>query len=379
MINFDDDKSFIENYEKLKSSRKMGELYKCDRKTITAHAKKIGYDYSKNKELKISAIPIKQVIKDYEQFQSAIKVGEKYGCSGTAVLQYLKKNNYKPKNFLHKLDEVYPEDFILKYEELKNAKRMGQFYNCSSTAIINYAKKINYDTNQNKEYKLSQEDKEEILQAYYSDLTSTELSNKYNVSRGIITKIWYDAGLKGKENNGGKQSAIDITGQKFGKWTVLYKTVKRNSGGSVYWHCRCECGIEKDVLGTSLRQGLSLSCGAHGNISKGNEKIKALLIKANIDFELEKKFPTCKDKKELPFDFYVNNSYLIEFDGEQHYNTDSLFDYNYTHSHDLIKNEWCKKNKIPLIRIPYTHLDNLVLEDLLLETSNFIEIMPTIN
>ena len=195
----------------------------------------------------------------------------------------------------------------------------------------------------------------------------------------MITKIWFDAGLKGKDNNGGEQSAIDMTGQKIGKWTVLYKTDKRNDGGTIYWHCRCECGVEKDVLGTSLRQGLSLSCGAHGNISKGNEKIKNLLINANINFEVEKKFPTCKDKKELPFDFYVNNSYLIEYDGEQHYNTDSLFDYNYTHSHDLVKNEWCKINQIPLIRIPYTHLNNLILEDLLLETSNFIEIMPTIN
>ena len=66
MINFGDDKSFIENYERLKSSRKMGELYGCDKKTITAHAKKIGYDYGKNKELKISTVPIEQVIEDYE-------------------------------------------------------------------------------------------------------------------------------------------------------------------------------------------------------------------------------------------------------------------------------------------------------------------------
>ena len=41
---------FIKNYQQLKSSRKMAELYNCDRKTITAFAKKIGYDYSNNKE-----------------------------------------------------------------------------------------------------------------------------------------------------------------------------------------------------------------------------------------------------------------------------------------------------------------------------------------
>jgi len=38
----------------------------------------------------------------------------------------------------------------------------------------------------------------------------------------------------------------------------------------------------------------------------------------------------------------------------------------------MIKNQWCKNNNIPLIRIPYTHLQNLCLEDLQLETSKFI-------
>ena len=166
---------------------------------------------------------------------------------------------------------------------------------------------------------------------------------------------------------------IDLTGQKFGRWTVLYLSDKKNTEGTLYWHCRCDCGIERDVLGTSLRQGLSLSCGSHSNISKGNEKIKKLLLEAQIPFEIEKTFPSCKDKKELPFDFYVNNKYLIEYDGEQHYNKESIFDYEYTHNHDKIKSKWCKDNNIILIRIPYTHFSQLELKDLLLEYSTFIE------
>ena len=39
---------------------------------------------------------------------------------------------------------------------------------------------------------------------------------------------------------------------------------------------------------------------------------------------------------------------------------------------DEIKNNWCIKNNIPLIRIPYTHLNNIKIEDLLLETSQYI-------
>ena len=266
----------------------------------------------------------------------------------------------------------YDEDFIKKYYELKSSRKMGDFYNCDKTSVLNHAKKIGFDVNLVQNYKLSKEDKEKIKQMY-NIKTSTELAKEFNVSRGMITKIWYDANLKGKTVTNPKTTEIDITGQKFGKWTVLYKTDKRNAGGVIYWHCKCECGREKDVLGTSLRQHRSLSCGLHKNISKGNVKIADILDEANIPYEVEKTFVTCKDKKELPFDFYINNSYLLEYDGEQHFDKNSIFDYEYTHKHDLIKNQWCKENNIPLIRIPYTHYSKLNLQDLILETSDFIE------
>ena len=48
MIDFGKNEDFIKNYQLLKSSRKMAELYHCDKKTILSHAKKIGYDYSNN-------------------------------------------------------------------------------------------------------------------------------------------------------------------------------------------------------------------------------------------------------------------------------------------------------------------------------------------
>lgn len=264
------------------------------------------------------------------------------------------------------------EEFIKNYENLKSSRKMAELYNCNKTSILNHAKKINYDVNSNKKYKLSSEDKEYIKQNY-NNMTSTQLAQKFKVSRGMITKIWYDANLSGKKHVNLDSQAIDITGKTFGKWTVLYKTDKRNAGGVIYWHCRCECGKEKDVLGTSLRSGRSLSCGLHSNISKGNVKIADILDQANIFYEIQKKFSTCKDIKELPFDFFVNNEYLIEYDGQHHFKKDSIFNYEYTHKHDLLKSQWCKRNNIPLIRIPYTHYKDLKLEDLLLETSVFIE------
>ena len=273
---------------------------------------------------------------------------------------------------MKKTDFGSNEEFIENYKKLKSARKMGELYGCTKNPVLKHAKDIGFDINSVQEYKLSEEDKKRII-SLYNEKTSTELAEEYNVSRGMITKLWYDANLQGKTNIKIKTTEIDLTGQHFGKWTVMYKTEKRNTGGVIYWHCQCECGREKDVLGTSLRQGKSLSCGLHSNISKGNAKIAELLDEANIDYEVEKTFKDCIDKKELPFDFYVNNQYLIEYDGKQHFDKETIFDYEYTHNHDLIKSKWCKNNNIPLIRIPYTEYDNLKLEDLLLETSKFIE------
>lgn len=262
------------------------------------------------------------------------------------------------------------EEFIKKYEELKSSRKMGLYYNCDKKSVLNHAKKIGYDVNANKKYKLSEDDKQNIINSYLTK-SSTELAKQYNVSRGMITKLWFDANLKGKHFVN-QTTTIDLTNQIFGKWTVLYKSEKRSVNGGVYWHCKCECGNEKDVLGQSLRSGKSLSCGNHSNISRGNVKISEILDENGIEYETEKKFPTCIDQRCLPFDFYVNNQYLIEYDGEQHY-YDGIFDYEYTHKHDLIKSQWCKENNIPLIRIPYSHYNELCLNDLLLQTSNFIE------
>lgn len=63
---------------------------------------------------------------------------------------------------------------------------------------------------------------------------------------------------------GGKRTAIDLTGRKVGRWTVLAQLpVTRSASGKVsrYWHCLCECGTERAVMHTSLRAGVSLSCG----------------------------------------------------------------------------------------------------------------------
>lgn len=55
---------------------------------------------------------------------------------------------------------------------------------------------------------------------------------------------------------------LDLTDQRFGRWTALYKVTLQSSSGSVdAWHCRCDCGNESDVRTSSLFYGGSKSCG----------------------------------------------------------------------------------------------------------------------
>lgn len=51
----------------------------------------------------------------------------------------------------------------------------------------------------------------------------------------------------------------DLTGQAFGRWTVIAYSGKRWS--VPLWECRCECGAVRVVLESGLKRGTSKSCG----------------------------------------------------------------------------------------------------------------------
>ena len=54
--------------------------------------------------------------------------------------------------------------------------------------------------------------------------------------------------------------ASDLTGQRFGRLTVVADTGERRSGG-VVWLCRCECGGEWTGTAVQLVRGTTRSCG----------------------------------------------------------------------------------------------------------------------
>lgn len=173
----------------------------------------------------------------------------------------------------------------------------------------------------------------------------------------------------------GRLHKLDLTNQKFGRLTAKYPTDKRISG-CVVWHCECECGGVKDVPSVRLIKGATRSCGCL--VSLGEENVRNLLEKNNRKYISHWHHDSCRfnDTGYLAeFDFYIiDGDYIIEFDGIQHFkihgwNTEERF--KYVQEHDDFKNQWCRENNIPLIRIPYWKLDTLCIEDLMLETTEF--------
>ena len=99
--------------------------------------------------------------------------------------------------------------------------------------------------------------------------------------------------------------------------------------------------------------------------SKGEKFVTEILTKNKINHLRQYKFTDCTNKlngiacRKLPFDFYIpNKNTCVEYDGRQHYEPITGFGgeeaFKTQKIRDKIKNQYCKKNGIKLIRIPYT-------------------------
>lgn len=98
--------------------------------------------------------------------------------------------------------------------------------------------------------------------------------------------------------------------------------------------------------------------------SIGERTIESILIELDIDFDTQHIFYDCRSKNNrvLYFDFYLPDyNCCIEYDGEQHQKgwKRDLNTLPAIQERDKIKDDYCIKHNIRLIRIPYTELNNL--------------------
>lgn len=105
--------------------------------------------------------------------------------------------------------------------------------------------------------------------------------------------------------------------------------------------------------------------------SHGEKAVEKYLIENSLAYQTEYTFDDLKgDRNVLPFDFAVlNESHelicLIEYDGEQHFRPmrhsesreRNVQKFEQTQRHDKLKNDYCERNHIPLIRISCFDID----------------------
>ena len=114
-------------------------------------------------------------------------------------------------------------------------------------------------------------------------------------------------------------------------------------------------------------------------ISRGEKFLCEILSQINIQYKTQYIIEQCKYKSPLRFDFGIINDvkqllYLIEYDGKQHYSWKACFgkteqikkaEFKSIQIRDNIKNQYCKDNNIPLIRLKKWHSNDDIFKKIL--------------
>ncbi|MBE2919382.1 zinc-ribbon domain-containing protein [Anoxybacillus flavithermus] len=139
--------------------------------------------------------------------------------------------------------------------------------------------------------------------------------------------------------------------------------VTYGSSKKVWWMCK-KCNHEwKAAISQRVRGRGCPVC----NESKGEKRIREYLEKNNIIYKSQYEFKNLRGVNGgfLKFDFAIfddnnNLKMLIEYDGAYHFG--KLYEndgYEIRVIHDKKKDDYCKQNNIPLLRIPYWEFDNI--------------------
>ena len=138
----------------------------------------------------------------------------------------------------------------------------------------------------------------------------------------------------------------------------------RSNHKELWVNCTCACGRKCVKQAIWIRQGDTKSCGICSWHSIGEKLIADYLEEHEIKYHHECSFPDLLNKETLcpyRFDFAIldenNIKFLLEFDGEQHYNPNKTGyfkgQYNEIHRRDVEKDNYCIQHNIKLFRIRY--------------------------
>jgi len=291
------------------------------------------------------------------------------------VINKLNENNLKLINFFEKDGVKYVKYYCIKHPDLEQETTIYNIINgqqCTRCKYDNLSKKFRLDFN---EVKNTFQNKGFILleKEYINNSVPMKFicikHKELGIQESTYTTVKYNSGCRGCAKEKYKQINLkdnetflrEVKEQVGDEYTFLEEyqksdvkiKVKHNKCGHVY----------KVSPALFLRGRRCPKCKR----SNGEKRIADFLDKNNIAYIPEYKIKECRNIFPLPFDFAVfKDNYLfclIEYQGEHHYIPKDYYggyeEFIKRKHNDKIKKDYCKKNNIDLIEIPYWEYENI--------------------
>ena len=116
--------------------------------------------------------------------------------------------------------------------------------------------------------------------------------------------------------------------------------------------CNCCGNVFNATFDYVKFNGRVLCEDCNSNISNLEYKVKIYLEEKGVEYVMQKRFPKCRKKRALPFDFYLPKyNYVIEVNGSQHY-------YDNKEYFHLNKKQFCVDNNIGYLELPFWLINN---------------------
>lgn len=159
----------------------------------------------------------------------------------------------------------------------------------------------------------------------------------------------------------------DLTGQYFGRLLVI-APAGTNKDGRQLWKCQCQCGNTYITNGHNLQNGSCQSCGCLSSV--GEAEIERILQENNINYSKQYTFSDLRGTKGglLRFDFAIfeNNQLKHLIEFQGEQHFDHLNSfYDNPDESDRKKQEYCEQHNIPLILIHYSKRGKITLKELM--------------
>lgn len=153
----------------------------------------------------------------------------------------------------------------------------------------------------------------------------------------------------------------DITGQRFGKLIAIERVADKitpSGNCRAMWHCKCDCGNEKDISYNSLMYDKTQSCGCLSiekikNIGKNNKKYNKYIFYGDMGLCYTSDYKNCWIFDSDDYDVIAN--YYWHTNGKD-YGMAKLSNEKNIYMHRLVMN--CYDSSVEIDHINHNRFDN---------------------